>query len=344
MANRHLEAFKEGFNLAGLATAASATFALIATPFMPIPLLAAIVAEVAYLMFVPDSRWYDERVSKRDDQAVIARRQNLKAQTFPILAPSMRARFEHLEGLRARLDGLVATRGAERKWHREILRKLDYLLEKFLQFAAKEAGFRNYLQGVLDECNASVSGPTPPAARTTQLAPGTINAAPKRLGHVPPPPAPTGVTSGHGGQLASALPPVVAGARRPNANTGHLSGEEWAREAVKRISEVYERDIERLRVQTAGEPDTSTRDVMQKRVEILERRREFAVKLGRILANIHHQLQLSEDTFGLITDEMMARPPEQVLSSIEDVVSQANTMSQVLDEIAPIENMMSRFA
>ena len=60
--------------------------------------------------------------------------------------------------------------------------------------------------------------------------------------------------------------------------------------------------------------------------------------------NLNHQLQLLEDTFGLISDELLARPPEQVLADIEDVVSQTNTMTQVLEEVAPYEQMLQRLS
>ena len=60
------------------------------------------------------------------------------------------------------------------------------------------------------------------------------------------------------------------------------------------------------------------------------------------MLNLNHQLELLEDTFGLISDEIRARPPEQVLADIEDVVSQTNTMTQVLEEMAPYEQSLAR--
>jgi len=74
---------------------------------------------------------------------------------------------------------------------------------------------------------------------------------------------------------------------------------------------------------------------------VLGRRREFIGKIGRIQTNLLHQLSLVEDTFGLISDEIRAQPPEQVLADINDVVSQTNTMTQLLEEFAPFENSLS---
>jgi hypothetical protein len=43
----------------------------------------------------------------------------------------------------------------------------------------------------------------------------------------------------------------------------------------------------------------------------------------------------------LISDEIRARPPEQVLSDIDDVVFQTKTMTELLEEVAPYENAIA---
>lgn len=45
--------------------------------------------------------------------------------------------------------------------YREVLRKLDYLLEKFLHFGSKEVEFENYLRSVLDEVKHGPVVPPP---------------------------------------------------------------------------------------------------------------------------------------------------------------------------------------
>ena len=64
--------------------------------------------------------------------------------------------------------------------------------------------------------------------------------------------------------------------------------------------------------------------------------------MGKTLTNLSYQLQLVEDTFGLINDEVRARSPEQVLSDIDDVVSQTDVMARTLEEIAPLDQMIAR--
>ena len=267
--NRITEALKEGGNLVGL----SAAVALTAATLSPLPLLAGLVAEAAYLLFVPDSHWYDARLSRRNDAAVAARRQQLKAQTFAVIDASMQARFTRLEEIRGQIHTQAQD---EQKWFLEVLRKLDYLLEKFLLFAGKEAEFRRYLGRVWqDEC---------------------------RNGR---PAVPTG-------------DPAVL---------------------VKDVQASYEREIGDLDVLRAKEADANTKAVLDKRIEVLHQREEGVGKIGRILTNLQYQLALLEDTFGLINDQIRARSPEQVLADIEGVVYQTDSMTQLLEELAPYEQM-----
>ena len=97
--NRFAEAFREGGNLVGLAGAAGLSLALL----NPLPLLVGLVAEAAYLLFVPDSKWYESRLGKRFEEAVRQRREGLKRRTLPLLSPSMQDRFARLEATRVQI-------------------------------------------------------------------------------------------------------------------------------------------------------------------------------------------------------------------------------------------------
>ena len=278
--NRYLEAFKENGNLVSL----SAAVALSAATLNPLPLLVGLVAEAAYLLFVPDSRWYDVRLSRRNDAEVEQRRQQLKAQTFVLLDPAMQERFTRLEDVRRQIDHQAQD---DQKWFREVLRKLDYLLEKFLLFAGKEAEFRRYLGTVWqEECGSRPSPAAPPRA------------------------------SGRGGAAPS--PPAGRSARM-----------------VEDVQASYEAEITGLQKLQQAEPDDNTKAVLAKRSEVLQQRRDGVGKIGRILTNLQYQLALLEDTFGLINDQIRARSPEQVLADIEGVVYQTDSMTQLLEELAP---------
>jgi len=278
MKNRYFAAFQEQHNLIGLAGAV----ALSAAMLNPLPFLAALVAEAAYLIFVPDSKWFEKRLAAKHDAEVEAHRARLKAETLPKLRPSLRARFERLEDARRGIERQAAP---DKRWMREVLRKLDFLLEKFLQFAVKDQGFRAYLLQAQQEIH--------------------------------PMPMPQGSTE------ALEL------------------NDKWTRDCVQFLQAAYTRDLDQLQAQRDEENDDSTKAVLEKRLEVLGRRRDFIGRIGKIITNLTQQLALLEDTFGLISDELLARAPEQVLGDIDDVVSQTNAMTQVLEELAPFERMLS---
>jgi len=324
--NRYLAAFKENFNVVGLTTALSLSLAT----GTPIPLLIGLVLEAAYLVFVPDLKWYEARLSKLYDADIERRRQELEDKVLPLLRPEMAARFKRLEQMR---DDMNAQSGGDESWFREILRKLDYLLEKFLQFASKEVQFREYLESVCEEVARANRG-----GRNNQKAGGddvweTDNLIPRRRFSGQAPPSPRAQPKAH---PRSRLTPVPAAQPRDE--------DRWVQETVAQVQAHYDEDLSGLKKLLAEEQDDSTKAVLEKRVDVLQRRREFVGKIGRIQTNLNHQLLLLEDTFGLISDEIRARPPEQVLADIEDVVSQTNTMTQVLEEVAPYEQMLARLS
>src|SRR5688572_10854652 len=124
--NRYAEAFKENYNLVGLAGSVAVAAALVNPVVSPLVLLSALVLEAAYLIFVPDSRWYEQRLSRRHDAEIQARREQMKAEVLPTLRPDLQRRFLRLEEMRAQIGTLSM---GERTWFLEVLRKLDFLLD-----------------------------------------------------------------------------------------------------------------------------------------------------------------------------------------------------------------------
>lgn len=286
--NKTAEAFKEGYNILGLA----GMVALSAATLNPIPLLFGLVAEAAYLLFLPDSKWYDRRLSDRYDAEVVKRRERLKVEVFPSLPEGIRDRFTRLEGFRSQIGG---HQFEGKRYYREVLRKLDYLMEKFLLFAIKEVQFRSYLRAVLEELDRADftwrKGEKPPKVR-----------------------------------------------KRPRSEALEESGQ-WTREAVLSAQEAYDQEVEAIREMLTKEENLHNQAVLEKRKDILFRRRTYVGRIGEILTNLTHQLSLIEDTFGLINDEIRARSPEQVLVDIEDVVSQSESLTESLQDMAPFEIM-----
>src|SRR5262249_11045426 len=127
---------------------------------------------------------------------------------------------------------------------------------------------------------------------------------------------------------------------RDNFGSGDIPLTEEA--MIAEIEASYQREIAKVRAQSEAEQDDDTKAVLEKRLDVLQRRSEFIGKADKIITNLTNQLKLLEDTFGLINDEIRARSPEQVLSDIDDVVTQTNTMTEVLEELAPYEQMAAR--
>ncbi len=313
--NRYLEAVKENYNTIGLAAAAALSLALL----NPVPLLAGIIAEVGYLLVVPDTKWYSARLAVRNEADAEQQRRKLKEQTLPTLFPEEQARFQRLEAMRAQID----TQSQDnRMWYREVLRKLDYLLEKFLIFAAKEMQFRTYLQSLSDEVRA-VRQVEPPSGFDLRDA-SEPAWRPKR-------------STSTGRQKLKIVENAPSSPPPP-------SSDQWAQQTVTEVQSHYDREREGVEQLIETEQDYDTKAVLEKRVDVLRRRHEFAGKIGKILMNINHQLQLVEDTFGLINDEIRARSPEQILADIEEVVIATDSMSTTLEELAPYEQLASRIS
>lgn len=285
--NRYLEAFKEGGNLVGLTTLAAASAALLT----PLPLAGGLVAEAVYLLCVPNTNWYALRLSRRNDVKVEERRRQLKDQTLPLLEPEMQARFTRLEEICRQIN---TESPQDQKWFLEVLRKLDYLLEKFLLFAAKQTEFRAYLGNVwLDECGEHYRQ-TVARQQHSRVGAACSSSVPR----IPPPPM-------------NRVPQLV-----------------------KDIQASYAAEVAQVETLRKDETDENTKMVLDKRIEVLQQRTEGVGKIGRILTNLQYQMSLLEDTFGLINDQIHARPPEQVLADIDGVVYQTESMTKLLDELA----------
>lgn len=310
--NRYLEAIKENFNVVGLSGAVALSAALL----NPIPILVALVAEAAYLVFVPDSKWYEARLSARYDEEVRARREKLKREILPQIRPILQARFMRLENLHAD----IARDGGQEQWLREVIRKLEFLLEKFLHFAAKEAQFRAYLESAREQVQSSEQ------MKSSQ--PG-VRAAVRTVQNV-------AVNAVQARRQNQAQMKVRSSAQIPPGQ--HSAEGQWVQEAIGEVQAHYDRELAEIKAASENETEPQTKSLLERRHDVLWKRREQIGKIGKILTNLNHQLELLEDTFGLISDEIRARPPEQVLADIEDVIFQTNTMTQLLDEVSSFDN------
>ena len=305
----------ENGNLVGLAGAV----ALSAAMLNPLPLIVAGVAEVAYMLFVPDSRWYMKRIESRFDAEVEKRRRDFKIQVFPQVRSEVRDQFLRLEEMRLQIAGQARK---EEPWFQEALRKLDYLMEKYLQFAQKEAQFCSYLMGIYDDVWQQLD-----SAQRREL--------PKPTQVVDKPPIiKKGAKRGFEADLDDYdRPPVIA-----------TPTDEWVRTVVGTISRYYDQEIEELQSGSEAETVMANKNIMERRAQILVRRREFVGRTGQILTNLGQQMHLMADTFGLINDEIRARSPEQVLNDINEVVTSATSLTEAIDQFTPMDDLVGNLA
>ena len=312
--NRYKEVFQESPNLVGLALAAATSLALL----NPIPLLVGLVAEAAYLLFVPDTRWYMQRLEHRFDQEVVRRREELKEKVFPMVRNAVIAEFNRLESQRAQIEQVAKN---EDKWFREAMRKLDFLLEKHLMFALKEAEFGRYLLSLIDESYDSMN------ERERDMVAIFRNSGRR----------PTKRAKGRSnGDLEFEFEVADASMKLGDFD------DEAIRDAVSGIQSFYDREAAKLEEEAQTEDVFANRNILEKRKDILHRRREFVVRLGTILSNLGHQMSLMRDTFGLINDEIRARSPEQIVRDIDEVVTSATSLTVAIDELTPMEDVVAR--
>ena len=158
---KFLQALQEHYNLIGIASA----FTLSMVVGNPLPLIIGLVAEAGYLIFVPDSKWYVARLSKKYDAEIEKQRTQLKERVFGSLLPEQQERFLRLEARRKQIESVAAE---DKSWFREILRKLDYLLDKFLMFGAKEREFRTHLESLQEEVRKEPEAQSPFASSSSR--------------------------------------------------------------------------------------------------------------------------------------------------------------------------------
>jgi hypothetical protein len=301
--HRYKSAFSESFNVLGLAGILATAIALT----NPIPLILGIAAEAVYLLFVPDSNWYEVRLKAKFDAEVQARLDNLRNQVFPQIHSSVKEQFSRLQSAR---DQIGQQSRSEETWFREALRKLDFLMEKYLQFALKESQFIKYLNSLIDEAYENLN-----QDERRQLD-NLVNRSSSRI----KPPKTSEVTS---------------------PSQGPPPSEDWNNTVAQVLFSQYGREIEDLKARSESEQVFATKSILDKRVEILTKRQEFVERIVQILNNLRHQMQLMTDTFGLINDEIRARSPEQVLADIDEVVTTTNSLTEALEAVTPLEQLVA---
>ena len=284
ISRKHVQAFKDELNWIGSGLIIAAGFAAAMPALIPFVWLA---YEAAYMLFVPDSAWYDRRLSQKFDAEVVRRRQELRRRCFPLMLPQDRQRYEALERMRREIEAQQAGAGTVQ---REMLRKLDFLMERFLQFASKRAEYLEYLRGLMKQ----------------------------ELGIVP---SRRGWWSG----AREEVPPAQQG----DAMLAHLL-------------QHFEDETQRLQQEMQRERGRSGEAILRKNVQVLEQSRSNVAQIGDIFRNVTQQLELVFDTFTLLNGQARTRPPEQMLTDVQDVVGSSEALTEALQEFAPLDQAVQQ--
>ncbi|HEY3412283.1 MAG TPA: hypothetical protein VGM51_04390 [Armatimonadota bacterium] len=268
-------------------------------------LLGALVIECAYLMIVPPSAWYRGILEERAFRLRQRDRARLKTMTLPRLLPADRKRFLRLETMRNQIPAAAGTRPAEMAG---ICGQMDVLLDKFLQFGAKNAQYRAYLVEMVRPAPGPAQSGAPWLDKLFDLA-GTLLNEKQDYVQIP-----------------------VGGTPKRVTDVGAI---------IDEIRKDQDARIQQLQASIGAQTSDANKMVMSKNLEVLTKRRTRIGELGDIITNLECQLDLIESTFGLIADQVRTQAPEQVLREINEVVIQTETTTQLLAATAPMEAALS---
>jgi hypothetical protein len=295
-------AFGETLNRVFLAVAA---FAVLVSGGVNV-LLVALVVEFAYMLFIPNSAWYLGILRERALRERQRQRAFVKRNTLPRLLPVDRARFLRLEMQR---NQIPAAAGGQPREMAAVYTQMDVLLDKFLEFAAKNAQYRAYLVEMVRPAPGPAQTGAPWLDKLFDLASTLLN------------------------EKQDVVKIPVGASPRRVTDVGAI---------VEEIRKNQDARIQQLQSAAAAQTSDVNRQVMAKNLEVLTKRRERIGELGDIITNLEAQLDLIESTFGLIADQVRTLTPEQVLQDVNEVVQQTETTTQLLASTAPMELALNR--
>jgi hypothetical protein len=144
MSRKTIEAFKDAINWIGSGVVLATGFLLPDPSLTPVIWLG---YEAAYLLVVPRTAWFQRRMRVKREAALAHHRESLRHQVWQRLLPEDRRRFEALERMRSEIDQQAKASSIPP----EMLRQMNDLLPRFLEFAQKRAEYLEYLRGLMKQ-------------------------------------------------------------------------------------------------------------------------------------------------------------------------------------------------
>lgn len=118
------------------------------------------------------------------------------------------------------------------------------------------------------------------------------------------------------------------------------NSEQWVQETVASISANYLKVVDALTAQVNSRDQSDPIVVvLRQRLLVAQKRAELIKRSGSILLSLRQQMELLEETFGLLNDQMRARQPGEITGVIENLVYQTQHMTEVLEEFDQFVNV-----
>ncbi len=136
--NRWLAALWDDVNKVGAATVVAAWAA---TGRLEVPFVG-LAMEAAYLLFVPESSWFRQRLLARQRVREADYRRRLHEQVLPLAGPEYQRVYEAMLHTREAIEKNIPP---DEPTSLEMLRQLDYMLEKSSLFTYQLVQYRQYL-------------------------------------------------------------------------------------------------------------------------------------------------------------------------------------------------------
>jgi hypothetical protein len=108
------------------------------------------------------------------------------------------------------------------------------------------------------------------------------------------------------------------------------------------VREGYDRRLAAIEAELARESDPESRALVERRREMTDQLRASAAAVGETARNVERQLDLAGDSVRLIHAQFRARPPEQILPEVEEVVRSSRALADALAEVAPLEEKLQQ--
>lgn len=268
----------------------------------PEVLAAAAAAGALFVAVAPLFPSYARRLTARRNAASERGRRALVAARLQQLSPQDRQRYARLEARRAELVAHPDRLHVGPAEFDQVLERLDELLQSFLVLAARERDYTAYLgELAAEELSLRQLAQRHPARHSLLESLWVLDP----LG--PPRPSPA-----HAAHLLATMP---------------------LESLVEFVRSGHRRELEEMQRALASETDPAIRAARERRAQVLERREAYAARIGEAILTLRRQLELIEETAGMLADEVRARTPHEVLHHLEEAVHRSDGLAELLETL-----------